>query len=226
MKKVPNVFVRDWEGDRTKVLNQYEPECMWVGAGQGVATKKFDGTAVLIARYFPNSLVSPALGDRLAKDGVKYSLKYFKRYDAKNGKTPPANFLPAQPEGDPVTGHWPGWVPIDGAAPQDARHAEAITALQNSARFVYQIIPGTYELCGPKVNGNPENLTSHLLIRHGKVRYPNFPRSYEGIRDMLVSLNIEGVVFWRYPELASNDDRQQMAKIRLADFGLKRKEKA
>ena len=217
MKKVPNVFVRDWEGDRTKVLNQYEEASRWVFLGQGVATKKFDGTAVLIKREPANAGVGQP---------VRHIRRYYKRYDAKNGKTPPANFLPAQPEGDPVTGHWPGWVPIDGTSKEDARHREAITALQNSARYMENIIPGTYELCGPKVNGNPENLTSHLLIRHGKVRYPNFPRSYEGIRDMLVSLNIEGVVFWRYPELASNDDRQEMAKIRLADFGLKRKEKA
>lgn len=218
MKKIPNVFVRDWEGDRSKVLNQYEPECMWVGAGQGVATKKFDGTAVLVS-----SEVIP--GDPVLGAGGNIR-RYYRRYDAKNGKTPPTNFMPAQPQADPVTGHWPGWVPIRPWNPEDAYHREAVAALQNSARYLDQIIPGTYELCGPKVNGNPENLLSHMLIQHGEVRYPNFPRSYDGIRDMLVSLNIEGVVFWRYPEFASNDDRQQMAKIRLADFGLKRKEKA
>jgi len=95
MKKIPNVFVRDWNGDKSRVLRDVEPASAWVVAGEGIATRKWDGTACLI------------------ENGV-----LFKRYDAKGGKTPPAGFLPAQ-DPDPVTGHWPGWLEVSESKPED-----------------------------------------------------------------------------------------------------------
>lgn len=201
MKKVPCVFMRDFtEGspNQGKVYDEVNPGCEWVLNGFGIATKKFDGTSVFINE----------------------SGKPFKRCDAKNGKTPPADWVAAQPEADPVTGHWPGWVPVDADSNEDARHREAFTNLQNSVGHLSHLQTGTYELVGPNVNGNPENFPQHSLVFHGEVIYPNFPRTFDGIRDMLVALNIEGVVFWKFPEMPSTDNT--MAKIRLTDFGLTR----
>ena len=48
MRKVPTLFERDWKGDRSRVTDQINPVCAWVFNGEGVATRKFDGTAVLI----------------------------------------------------------------------------------------------------------------------------------------------------------------------------------
>jgi hypothetical protein len=48
MKKIPTIFERDWEGDRSKVLDKKNPECAWVFAGEGKATRKLDGTSCLI----------------------------------------------------------------------------------------------------------------------------------------------------------------------------------
>lgn len=93
MKKIPNIFLRDWKGDRSRVTDEVNPECLWVFNGEGVATRKFDGTAVMI------------------KQGSLYC-----RYDAKNGKKPPDGFIPSQ-DPDTETGHWPGWV-LAGDNPQ------------------------------------------------------------------------------------------------------------
>lgn len=88
MKKVPTIFERDWGGDRSRVTTKRNPLCSWVFEGEGVATRKFDGTAVMVE-----------------------SGQLWCRYDVKNGKQPPTDFKPAQESADEETGHWPGWVP-------------------------------------------------------------------------------------------------------------------
>ena len=183
MKKTVSLFARNYEGDRL-VRDEIVPGAEWVASGEGVATRKFDGTCCLV------------------RDG-----KLFKRFDAKAGKTPPENFEPAQPEADPKTGHWPGWVPV-GDGPEDARHREAFSATGGSLQ------DGTYELCGPKVQSNPERYESHVLIRHGCVVLEDCPRTFDAIRDYLRSRDIEGVV-WHHPD-------GRMVKIKGKDFGLKR----
>lgn len=183
MKKTVSLFARNYDGDLL-VRDEIVPGAEWVAAGEGVATRKFDGTCCLV------------------RDG-----KLFKRFDAKAGKVPPENFEPAQPEADPNTGHWPGWVPV-GDGPEDARHREAFSAAVGSLK------DGAYELCGPKVQGNPERYESHVLIRHGCEVLEDCPRSFDAIRDYLRSRDIEGVV-WHHPD-------GRMVKIKGKDFGLKR----
>lgn len=128
----------------------------------------------------------------------------FKRYDAKKDRQPPAGAI-ACGEPDPVTGHWPHWVPI---GEHDPWHAEAL------AKQRAELVDGaTYELCGPKINGNPERLETHRFIRHG-TELSTPPRTFEGLREHLTTLSppIEGIVF------AHPDGR--FAKIRRKDFGL------
>lgn len=99
MKKIKCLFERDYETGKL-MPNKFTPEADWVIQGEGLATRKFDGTSCLI------------------REGVLY-----KRYDAKNGKIPPFGFIPAQ-DPDPITGHWPGWLKV-GAGPEDKWHREA-----------------------------------------------------------------------------------------------------
>ena len=179
MKKIPSLFVRDWNGDPAFVTKEVDPLCAWVVAGEGVATRKRDGTAVLI------------------RGG-----KLFARYDAKNGKTPPENFEPCG-DADPNTGHRPGWVPA--TRPEDCWIREAFEAC---AGFP----DGTYEACGPKIGGNAEKLTSHVLFRHGGEGYAGVPKTFDGLKAWLAGLEIEGVV-WHHPD-------GRMAKIKRSDFGL------
>ena len=182
MEKILTLFVRNFEGDRL-VRDEITPGAEWVARGEGVPTRKLDGTCCKV------------------ENG-----KLFKRYDAKNGKTPPAGFIPAQ-DPDPITGHWPGWIAV-GEGPEDKYHREAFDPLCYPN--------GTYELIGPKINGNPEHHMKHSLIRHGSVGFAGFtvPRTFVGLKCFLASYPTEGVV-WHHPD-------GRMVKIKAKDFGLKR----
>jgi hypothetical protein len=135
--------------------------------------------------------------------------KLYKRYDAKQGKTPPPNFEPAMEVADPVTGHFPGWLPV-GDGPEDRWHREAWDAEMQQAAP-----DGTYELVGTKLQGNPEGFSTHQLILHGLVQAPNAPRDFQGLREYLAANDIEGIV-WHHPD-------GRMVKIKGKDFGLKRR---
>lgn len=128
--------------------------------------------------------------------------RLFKRHEVKPGGKPPAAFEPAN-DIDANTGKQQGWLPV-GDGPEDARHREAFKGDEPD---------GTYELCGPKVQGNPEGLESHVLIPHGSV-VVLAPRTYSELRDWLAKANIEGIV-WHH-----SDGR--MVKIKAKDFGIRR----
>lgn len=183
MKKIPTIFDRDWNGDRSRVVDQSHPDCAWVFAGDGEATRKLDGTSCAV------------------EGGV-----LFKRRELKPGQATPDGFVLAGR--DDETGKSVGWVPV-GFGPEDALHREAWAAER-------RVPPdGTYELIGPKVQGNPERAPSHMLIRHALATvYPDAPRSFVALADWLAGLDIEGLVF-HHPD-------GRMAKIKLRDFGLKR----
>lgn len=97
MRKIPTIFERDWEGDRSRVVDAHHTGCEWVFAGEGVATRKFDGTCCLV------------------KGG-----KLFKRYETK--KSPPPDFV--EVGFDETTGKRVGWRPV-GDGPEDKWHREA-----------------------------------------------------------------------------------------------------
>lgn len=178
MKKIASLFQRNYDGDGL-VRNEVVPGSEWVINGEGVATRKFDGSCAMI------------------REGLLY-----KRYDAKNGKTPPPGFEPSQAP-DPVTGHWPGWIRVDNR-PEDKYFLEAITS------HPLPIADGTYELCGPKVQGNPEGLPAHVLIKHGEWLLDDAPRDFDPIKEYLRGKDIEGIV-WHHPD-------GRMVKIKRKDF--------
>ena len=185
MNKIVSLFQRNYDGDRL-VRDELVPGAEWVAAGEGVATRKWDGTCCLV------------------RDGHLY-----KRYDAKRGKTPPVGFEPAQ-EPDPVTGHWPGWILVTNApdnwnAPDERWHREAFKGDEPN---------GTYELCGPKVQGNPEGFDTHRLIPHGVERLDDAPRTFEELKAYLTERTMEGIV-WHHPD-------GRMVKIKAKDFGIQR----
>ena len=80
--------------------------------------------------------------------------------------------------------------------------------------------PGTYELCGPKINGNPEKLDEHKLFKHEKAEvFLLFGRpqtyDYDRLREMVLFVNQErgweGIV-WHHAD-------GRMAKLKAKDFG-------
>ncbi len=180
MKKMPTIFERDWDGDRSCVVNQPHPDCDWVFAGEGTATRKLDGTCCLV-------------------DGGKL----FRRREVRKGKEAPNGFVSVMT--DEKTGKQVGWVPVS-QDPGDKWHQEA---------FSSSLIDGTYELVGPKVQGNPEGFAMHTLVKHSDAKqYADAPVTYEELKTWLAGKDIEGLV-WHHPD-------GRMAKIKLKDFGLKR----
>jgi hypothetical protein len=180
MKKIISLFVRNYDGDRL-VRDEIVAGAEWVAAGEGVATRKLDGTCCMV------------------RDG-----KLYKRYEVKAGKLPPAGFEAAQ-EPDVKTGRCPGWLPV-GDGPEDRWHREAA--------FRVPLADGSYELCGPKVQGDVERYGRHVLIAHGTLPLEDCPRTFEALREYLRTRDIEGVV-WHHQD-------GRMVKIKGKDFGLRR----
>ncbi|GGU62677.1 DUF5565 family protein [Streptomyces lavendofoliae] len=131
---------------------------------------------------------------------------WWARREVKPGKTPPPGFRPLST--DPATGKTVGWEPVAQSAFAKL-HAEA---LRNSTAST----PGTYELLGPKINGNPDRFDAHLLMPHGwaplSVRQDlaTVPRDYDALRAWLHARPYEGIV-WHH-----RDGRR--AKIKAADY--------
>ena len=181
MRKIPTLYLRD-ENDRRYVTREVNLEAAWVLAGEGVATRKFDGTCT-----------------KLDEQG-----RWWARREVKPGKLAPQNFFCEQI--DTNTGKVVGWEPIE-QSPFVKAWADAIAQESDLAT----VRPGTYELCGPKVNGNPEKFPVHELIRHGVVDLGEAPRDFDGLATyMRNGFPYEGIV-WHHPD-------GRMAKIKRGDF--------
>jgi hypothetical protein len=183
MRKIPTLFVRDFIHGRPVLTDEITPGCEWVLEGTHPATRKYDGTCVLIEH-----------------DGLHVNA--FTRREVKDGKMPPPNYRSV--EFDPVTGKGVGWEPA-----WQSGFWKLIEPL------VAGEADGTYELCGPKINGNPERLPAHLLIRHSiaQVLAISNPMGFESLRGDLSALardGIEGVV-WHHKD-------GRMAKLKGKDF--------
>lgn len=179
MKKIPTLFARTFANHRViGITDEITTGCEYAFLN-GDATVKMDGACCAVI------------------DGV-----FYKRYDAKNGKKPPAGAIPCC-EPDPVTGHWPHWVKVDFNDPDDkwfTRAYENTPRLQN----------GTYEAIGKHFNGNPYSLYDDILERHGAQKV-YVERTFDGIKKYLEENYIEGLVFWL--------DGEPVCKIKRSDFG-------
>lgn len=184
MKKIPTLFERVFDRGKIVGINPVvTPGMEWVLAGEGEATVKIDGACCAII------------------DGV-----FYKRYDAKKGKTPQAGVIPCC-DPDPVTGHWPHWVRVDPENPADEWFMKAY----ENTPGIWKVLNRTYEAIGPHFQGNPYGMQYDVLIPHGDTK-ALVPRTFEGIRDYLEHHNIEGLVFWK--------DGEPECKIKRSDFGL------
>lgn len=181
MRKIPTIFKRT--DDMRSVIDEVTPGCEWVLAGEGIPTRKWDGTCVLIA---PDRSV-------------------WARREVKPGKEKPVGFQITQVDSN--TGKTVGWEPAENSG--FAKYIDEAISMKPDAE------PGTYELCGPKINGNPERLLMHELFRHGSGSnsFVDAPRTYDGLREYLLhpaAQWFEGIV-WHHPD-------GRMAKIKGRDF--------
>lgn len=163
MRKIPTVFLRDQNTHH--ITLEVNPCCQWVLDGEGVATEKFDGVAVLVE------------GGR-----------YFTRRTLRRGEPAPEGFRPAQEEPNPITGDLPGWMPAQ-EMPFYKCLQEALTV---DTTFPED---GTYELVGPKINKNPHGFSAHFLWLHGAIKLHVLPRTRPELRDFLEQTRMEGIVW-------------------------------
>lgn len=187
MKKMSTLFKKD-PTNLGRVIEEINPENEWAFI-EGIPTRKFDGTSCAVING-----------------------ELYKRYDAKVNKKGVKKPIP---EGaiecqnpDEKSGHHPHWILCDRNNPADKYHYEAFDSM-------IQINDGTYELCGKKIQGNPEKINGHKMIKHGIEILSLEDDSFNYIREYLKSNDIEGIVFHH-----RKDDR--MCKIRKSDFGFKR----
>ncbi len=185
MKEIPTLFQRDFAGEHTK-------------KNFNAIDKVEDGCQWVIGgegiatQKFDGSAC-------LVRRGV-----FFRRLRVKEGNSMPLGWLHWSFSPNQESGH--GWVPV-GDGPGDAQHREA---WECSALFA----DGTYELCGPKVQGNPENLEEHELLSHGSMILDDVPTGFTGLRHWLTDHDVEGIV-WHHPD-------GRMAKLKKRDYGLTR----
>ena len=171
----------------SRVTTEWDHECLWVRDGEGRATRKYDGTCTMIM-----------------SDG-----SYWRRRTVKPGLEVPEMYLHA--DLDKCTGKKFGCVPVDPDI--DKYHMDAL-AFSSSFRPDEKLEPGTYELIGPRIQGNAEHVHRHILVPHGQDLLEDCPRDYDGLMKYLAEKDIEGIV-WHGPG-------GRMAKIKALDFGTKR----
>jgi hypothetical protein len=179
VKKIKTLFQRDPD-DRRFVTREVESGCEWVLDGEGIATRKYDGTCVMWD------------GDR-----------WWARREVKPGKVAPEGFRSEQH--DAATGKTVGWEPAGQSA--FAKYIkEAVAGWTGYDR------PGTFELIGPKINGNPEDCDRHFVMRHEYADvYQDVPRDFDGLAAWLLARpDLEGLVF--------HHDDGRMVKIKRRDF--------
>ena len=207
MKKIPTLFERVYENHKiVDILPNVTKGMEWVLKGEGVATLKIDGSCCAIING-----------------------EFYKRYDAKNGKPIPNGAIKCQEEADPITGHLPCWVKVDENKPEDKWFMEAYKnaidgekiettnsgfasgKISEHREFVYpKMQDGTYEAIGVHFQGNPYNLRSDTIVKHGTITI-NVKRTFDGIKKYLSDHYIEGIVFWL--------DGEPRCKIKRSDFG-------
>ena len=149
--------------------------------GEGTATRKVDGTAVLI------------------QDGHVY-----KRREVKPGRKAPASFQ--RVETDEQTGKEIGWVPVRPTDPTDRYFVEGIRGTDIGAS---RPAGDTYELVGPKVQGNTENLDRHTVIAHNseelhiaeppRIKGATAKEAFATLDRYLSQYPHEGIV-WHHPD--------------------------
>jgi hypothetical protein len=134
---------------------------------------------------------------------------WWHRREVKPGKPDPEFFQPV--DEDAKTGKRMGWIP---ASTSD------IAPFLEEATQGRDFEPFTYELIGPKINGNPHGLDHHKVMRHGSHwglldrnldwhNYDTWVGYFAHIKEV-VHEYVEGVVIWQ--------DGKPVAKLKFKDL--------
>lgn len=204
MRKIPTLYKR--HRDTGLVYDELTDDAFsTVGCGTATPTIKIDGTCCRV--------LGGVLWKRYDRKPAKWAVKASRKVEEAwvwqrvHAKEAPEAWEPCQDDPDPKSGHWPGWLPVDGQDPADKWHMEAL------AKGPYD--EGTYELIGPKVQWNPYALKSHEFARHGSESLKSLRTDrghlFNYLDSYLATAGIEGIVWWA--------DGAPWVKIKASDFG-------
>lgn len=209
MKKIPTLFVRDYTTGF--VIPEINPAAEWVMEQAWPAHRKYDGACMgLFLTVKGEPRINEGVGsDEISNPGDLGSI-WMARREVKQGYEFPDDFEIEQ--FDPTTKKTFGWVPVE-QSPFYKHFQEAVAKLDTEYL-------GTYELCGPKVNKNPEGFKEHTLVHHWStelisnihvldIHELSVEDAYEALKKTLEYMPIEGVV-WYGPT--------GMAKLKRKDF--------
>lgn len=213
MRKIPTLFRRDVLTPAL-ITREVHPDCQWVLDGAGQATRKFDATCVGFFPAVRGEVRLGGVGSHEVNEPGDLTGVWLARREVKAGKTPPPGFVAVQH--DEATGKTVGWEPVEQSSFAKV-HTEALaTGVLDEWPHEEPCLGATYELLGPKVNGNPEKLNDHLLVRHGYIAAVErevlnvLPRDFDGLIEwLLADCEWEGIV-WHGPD-------GKMAKLKVRD---------
>jgi len=129
MKKISTLYKKDLN-NLNLVTKELDPDNTWVIDGDGIPTRKFDGTATAIING-----------------------EIYKRYDVKKGKQVPNGAIPCQ-EPDKFTGHWPHWVKCDKNKKEDQYFFEGFNSLSKVEDGTYELCGEKIGTNAEKITGN------------------------------------------------------------------------
>lgn len=169
MKKIPTLFKRDFSNNGI-IIDEYSDGTEWVLNGEGTATRKYDGTNVMV------------------RGG-----KLYKRYELKAGKEAPYGFEVA--DRDETTGKTMGYVEV-GNGNEDKWHREAVGDPDHVdlPDGVYELL-GPKVQGNPEKSGKHY---LHDFMRNAEV-YENVPTGFNDLKQWLEDKDIEGIV-WHHAD--------------------------
>lgn len=196
MKKIPTLFIRDHKTGF--VIPELNPQCEWVMEKAWPAHRKYDGTCVgLFLSVKGEVRINEGVGSGEINNPDDIKDVWMARREVKQGHEFPDGFEIEQ--FDPTTKKTFGWEPIE----QSPYYKYFLEALEDLATSYL----GTYELCGPKINGNPENFKKHTLVHHWStelisnvhvldIHELSVEEAYEALKATFSYMPIEGVVWY------------------------------
>lgn len=210
MKKIPTLFVRNH--NTGYVIPELNPEAAWVMEKAYPALRKYDGTCVgnfLVVNGEVRTHKGVGSGEVQNKEDI--SNIWMARHTTVGRMRHPENFI--EEEFDARTGKTFGWVPIE----QSSFYKFFLEANEDLETEYL----GTYELCGPKINGNPEGFKKHKLVFHNAaeqlaninvldIHEMSVEEAYEALKHTLGYMPVEGAIF--------KSPLNWMAKLKRKDF--------
>lgn len=178
MNKIPTALIRD-PNNRAKVLPEITPGCEWVFTGEGVPTRKYDGTCTMLDE----------------------NEKWWARREVKPGREFPPNFVLVH--FDVVTQKNQGWEPIE-QSPFYKFFLEALEYEEPAEYGTYELVGP--KINNNEINWAGVKFEKHYLFEHATaqtLKHLDFafpPATVMMVLDRLCKTEgIEGVV-WHHPD--------------------------